>query len=139
VTSFVLASFPVLLALTLGLGAWMTRTIEHQVTGNSAANLTFYMQSVLSDDLQSLACALELTPAEIERIKRWLSDTPLGEPVASLMVWKEGGRVAYASPGELIGQAFNAQAGSFNPVPLPASVWLMLSVVGGLALVRRRL
>lgn len=67
--------------LTLGLGAWVTRSIEHQVRGNSAANLALYVQSFLRDDLQSLACASELTPAEIERIKRKLSDTPFGERV----------------------------------------------------------
>jgi len=103
---FLLTSLPVMILLAVGLGWWVTASIERQVIRNSAADLALYVQSFLSGSLQGLAERNRLNPGEIARVRRLFTNTPLGHRVRSLKIWKEGGVVVYATDPSLIGRRF---------------------------------
>jgi signal transduction histidine kinase len=103
---YAVASLPVIVSLMLFLGWWVNRAIEKQVIDNTAANVALYVQSFLSPELQGLADRDFLTPAEMQRIETLLEETPLGQRIRSVKVWKQGGLVVYYSRRALIGQRF---------------------------------
>lgn len=107
---YALASLPVFLAFSIGIGWWVTRAIELRVIDNASVNAALYVQSIVAPELQGLANRDYLTAEETEAMERLLKDTPLGQRVLSVKVWKEGGKVVYYSRHEFIGRVFEPTA-----------------------------
>jgi signal transduction histidine kinase len=103
---YALASFPVLIVGMLGLGAWVTGSIEGQVIQNTAVNNSLYVNSFISPELQELTSGNELSEEKMRAIESMLADTPLGRRIKSVKVWVDGGRIAYYTRHELIGRVF---------------------------------
>ena len=103
---YAIASFPVVAALTVALGWWVTRSIEHQVIHSAAANVALYVQSFLAPELRNLRVDRALSPREIARMEGVLANTPLGNRIRSVKIWQAPGRLAYHSDHALIGQEF---------------------------------
>ena len=106
VQRYAMASLPVFLLFSLGLGWWVSRAIERQVIHNVSVNVALYVQSFIAPSLQELADNDSLSPAAIKQIEMLLSDTPLGKRVRSVKVWQTDGRIVYYSRHQLIGRRF---------------------------------
>ena len=85
---YAIASFPVVAALTVALGWWVTRSIEHQVIHSAAANVALYVQSFLAPELRNLRVDRALSPREIARMEGVLANTPLGNRIRSVKICK---------------------------------------------------
>ena len=109
--SYALASFPIVVVLMVGLGWWVTRSIETQVIKSAAANVALYVQSFLTPALQDLEPGESLSPETIERIDWVLAETPLGARIRALKIWQHDGLVGYYSRRELIGRKFPVSRG----------------------------
>jgi len=103
---YALASFPVLLLLTAGLGWWVTRAIELQVLENTGANVALYVQSFLAPELQGLKDRDYLSAQEMSSLESLMGKTPLGKKIRAVKIWKEGGKIVYYSRRRLIGERF---------------------------------
>ena len=107
VRSYARTSLAILVVLTLFVGWWVDRTIRSQVIDNTAAYVALYVQSFISPDLQGLAERDQLTEEEIRQLDHLLVNTPLGNKIRSVKVWKPDGDVAYYSHRNLIGKHFD--------------------------------
>ena len=103
---YALASLPVLIVGMLGLGAWVTRSIEQQVIENTAVAGSLFVNSFVSPELQGLARNGELGREESVQLERLLDDTPLGQRIKAFKVWGPGGRIGYYTGEGLVGQVF---------------------------------
>lgn len=105
-SQFALAGSVVLLAGMLVIGVWVTGEIEEGVTRNSAATTAHYMESVLAPLAQELAASDTLSPSARRAINEILINTPTGERLATIKIWKSGGLVVYSSDPSIIGARF---------------------------------
>jgi signal transduction histidine kinase len=103
---YALASLPVMIVGMLGLGAWVTRSIEAQVIQNTAVSASLFVNSFVEPTLQGLKQRAHLQDDEIQALNRLVAETPLGQQIRSFKVWGAGGRVVYYSREGLVGQVF---------------------------------
>src|SRR5919199_343804 len=98
------ASLLILAFAMLGVGAVVTQQAEASVLNRTAALTALYVDSVLSDQLASLATQPRLSPSEIATLNHLLHETTLSERLVDFRVWSPDGEVLYSSTESLIGQ-----------------------------------
>ncbi len=103
---FMIASLLILLCGMAGIGWWISSQIERSVLNRAAFTTALYVDSFISESLQSLGTSNELPPEAILQIEQLLNNTTLGQEVVAFKVWGPGGRVVYSGDSALIGQIF---------------------------------
>lgn len=103
---FGLAASAVLLVGMIVIGLWVTQRIEDAVTQNTGASTALYVDSFVTPLVQELAERDELSPETRAKLDQLMDETPLGQSIVSVKIWKEGGLIAYSSRPDIIGKRF---------------------------------
>jgi len=88
--------FAVLLVGMLALGSWLSGAIEKRVIRHEGELFALYVDSVLSDQVQSLAGGGLLSDAGMLALDKLLHGTMLGERIVAFKLWSRDGRVLYS-------------------------------------------
>lgn len=96
---YAVASLPVLIITMLGLGTWVTQSIEKAVIHSTAEYASVFVYSFVTPELQDLASRPQLSDDATGNLSALLVDAPLGHRVLSIDVWDPAGRRVYHSPG----------------------------------------
>jgi hypothetical protein len=114
--------FAVLLIGMLGMGTWLSRASEQRLIDHEGELYALYVDSVVSDHLQSVAGGGWLTEADIVALDKLLHQTSLGKRVAAFKLWSRDGRVLYGTdltaigtrsePGPALAAAFRGETQS---------------------------
>ena len=94
----------------VAMGEVVTSSIESGVVRNAAISSAVYMESFIAPLSQELAERQEFSDETLARMRVLLESEPLADRVRSVKIWREGGRIAFASDGHLIGQSFPEDA-----------------------------
>src|SRR5207253_1968095 len=70
----------------------------------TASTTALYVDSVIAPDVQELAEHDTVTPEHAALLAELLDQTPLGHQIVAFKVWAPGGRVAYSTNPDVIGQ-----------------------------------
>ncbi|RMD63146.1 MAG: sensor histidine kinase, partial [Alphaproteobacteria bacterium] len=103
---FGFAGAVVLIAGMLIIGVWVAREIERGVTRNTAATTALYIGSVVAPLLQELAERDTISAETEDKLDRLIHGTELNRRIISFKVWKQGGRVIYATRKSIVGRTF---------------------------------
>jgi signal transduction histidine kinase len=103
---FLIASFPILLIGMLLIGSWVAAQITSSVAYRIGGMTGMYVDSFIAPHVQSLTKADDLSAADRAALDQLFIDTPLGEKIASLKIWRRDGRVLYSNNKALIGRTF---------------------------------
>src|SRR3990170_4553168 len=95
--------FAVLLVAMLALGTWLSGAIEKRMIRHEGELFALYMDSVLSDQVQSLASGGLLSDAGMLALDKLLHGTRLGERIVTFKMWSRDGRVLYSTDLTQIG------------------------------------
>ena len=90
------------------LGGWITSGISASTLNSAAKSSSVFVETFLEPVVQDLAPNGVMAPNQIERLDQLLADTPLGERLISVKVWRTDGTVIYSTSKHLIGQKFDA-------------------------------
>jgi len=108
---FLLVSFPIMLAGTLGIGWWVGEQVEDSVVHRMGGVTALYVDSFVAPHVQTLARATDLTDADREELGNLLANTALGKRIISLKVWRPDGYVLYSSDAAAMGKRFPIDEG----------------------------
>jgi signal transduction histidine kinase len=103
---FLVASLLVLLVGGLVIGWWIGNQLERGIIDRTASITGLYVESFVQPRIESLAQNEWLTDDDKKQLDWLLADTPFGERVVSLKVWRPDGTVVYSQDAQLIGQQF---------------------------------
>jgi signal transduction histidine kinase len=103
---FAAAGGLVMLLAMASIGWWVTARIEQNVIESTATATALYMDSFIAPLAQELETADTLSIGPIRAIEELLTDSPLGERIVAVKIWKPDGRVAYSGDPALVGQTF---------------------------------
>ncbi|TAN47828.1 MAG: sensor histidine kinase [Betaproteobacteria bacterium] len=92
-----------LLVGMLALGTWLSGAIEKRMIRHEGELFALYMDSVLSDQVQSLASGGLLSDAGMLALDKLLHGTMLGERIVAFKLWSRDGRVLYSTDLTQIG------------------------------------
>lgn len=87
-------------------GNWVAEAIQMGVVRNSAISSAVYMESFIAPLSQELVDNTDFKPATIAHMRQVLSNPPLSDRIVSVKIWREGGKIAFASDPDLIGRVF---------------------------------
>lgn len=103
---FAIAGGAVLLLATLLVGLWVSARIKEVVVRNTANATALYMESFIAPLTQELATQEFLSGETHLRISHLLTETALGQRVATFKIWLPNGLVADATDETIVGQSF---------------------------------
>jgi signal transduction histidine kinase len=103
---FALTGGVVMLLGMAAIGSWVASRIEEGVTRNTANATALYVESVIAPLSQELTRSDGLSASASRALDEVLANTPLGRRVVSFKLWRQGGRIVYASNPDLAGQVF---------------------------------
>jgi signal transduction histidine kinase len=103
---FLLLSFPILLGATLAIGWWVGRQVEDSVVHRIGAVTALYVDSFVAPHVQTLRRGDVLSAADIDAIGADLANTPLGQKIVSLKIWRPDGLVLYSNDAAPMGRKF---------------------------------
>jgi signal transduction histidine kinase len=103
---FLIASFPILLIGMLLIGSWVAAQITSSVAHRLGGMTGMYVDSFIAPHIQSLSKTDDLSIDDRAALDQLFIDTPLGEKIASLKIWRRDGRVLYSNNKDLIGRTF---------------------------------
>jgi signal transduction histidine kinase len=106
---FLLASLLVLVVGGVTVGWWVGGQLERGIVDRTASITGLYAESFIQPRLESLAEGAWLTQEDRRQLNWLLRDTPFGERIVSLKVWRPDGTVVYSQDEQLIGQQFPVQ------------------------------
>ncbi len=90
------------------LGSWITSGISASTLDSAAKSSSVFVETFLEPAVQDLSPDGVMAPAQIARLDRLLADTPLGERLISVKVWRPDGTIVYSTNKDLIGRQFDA-------------------------------
>ena len=108
---FLLLSFPILLAATLVIGWWIGRQVQVSVVHRIGGVTALYVGSFIAPHVQSLVDHDDLTANDRAALQSDLANTPLGQKIVSLKIWRKDGYVLFSSDADVIGRTFPVGAG----------------------------
>ena len=108
---FLLLSFPILLATTLVIGWWIGQQVQNSVLRRLGGMTALYVDGFIAPHVQTLVQAQDLSERDRAELGALLSDTPLGQRILLLKIWRADGRVLFSSDGRGIGHTFAIDAG----------------------------
>ncbi len=103
---FLLASLLVLVVGGLAIGWWVGSQLERGIIDRTASVTGLYVESFIAPHLESLDSGAWLTKADVASLDTLLSDTPLGEKIVALKIWRPDGVIVYSPDRSLIGDQF---------------------------------
>jgi hypothetical protein len=103
---FALTGGIVMLLGMAAVGSWVASRIEDGVTRNAASATALYVDSIIAPLGQELRRADEMSPRAVRALDEVLATPGLAKRVVSFKIWREDGRLAYASDPALLGRAF---------------------------------
>jgi len=105
VQRFALVSLAILVTGAFIIGRYVGEEIEDGVVANSSAITALYVDSFISPRLQELdsGTVSDDDRAELDGL---LTESSLGQEIASFKVWDRKGNIVYASDASLVGQKF---------------------------------
>ncbi|AEQ51582.1 sensor histidine kinase [Pelagibacterium halotolerans] len=89
------------------LGGWITSTISASTLNSAAKSSSVFVETFLEPYVQDLPADGAMTTERMVRLDGLLADTPLGERLISVKVWRTDGTVIYSTNRDLIGRQFN--------------------------------
>ncbi len=89
--------FAVLLVGMLVMGTWISSAIEKRVIHHEGELFALYVDSVISDHVQSLASGASLSDEDMIALDKLLYRTRLGERIVAFKMWSRDGRVLYST------------------------------------------
>jgi signal transduction histidine kinase len=101
-----IGGFAVLLGGMLVMGTWLTSAIENRVVRHEGELFALYVDSVVSDHIDSLARGTPLSDADRKALDDAFSKTKLGEHVVEFKIWSPDGRVLYGNDPTVVGLKF---------------------------------
>ena len=106
-TRYLLAGgFAVLLIGMLVMGTWLSSAVEKRVIYHEGELFALYVDSVVSDRVQSLADGGWLSDADILALDGLLYRTRLGRRIVAFTLWSRDGRILYSTDLTAIGEQF---------------------------------
>ena len=103
---FLIASFPILLIGMLLIGSWVAWQISSNVAYRIGGMTGMYVDSFIAPHVQSLTTADDLNAEDRAALDQLFIDTPLGQKIATLKIWRRDGRILYSNNKALIGRTF---------------------------------
>lgn len=103
---FMVTSFVIITAGVIGIGLWVGQQIEDGVVHRIGATTAFYVDSLISPQLQEISQTGSISPNHAQMLNTLLQNTPLGQKVVVLKVWDNTGRVLYSTNPATIGHVF---------------------------------
>jgi signal transduction histidine kinase len=103
---FLIAATGVLCSAMAILGGWITSEISTSTLKSAAVSSSVFMEMFLEPHVQDLPHEGVLPRDISERLDGKLVDTPLGDRLISVKIWRTDGTVAYSTHRELRGQKF---------------------------------
>ena len=97
------SGFAALLIGVLVLGTWLGGAIEKRMIHHEGELFALYVDSVLSDQVQSLSGGGLLSDADMLALDKLLYGTRLGERIVAFKLWSRDGRVLYSTDLTQIG------------------------------------
>nr|WP_316642352.1 ATP-binding protein [uncultured Roseateles sp.] len=94
---FLMLSFPILLTGTLVIGWWVGRQVEDSVVHRIGGMTALYVDSFAAPHVQTMLRAEVLSPADIAALRSDLTNTPLGQRIVSLRIWRKDGLVLFST------------------------------------------
>ena len=92
-----LGGFAVLLVGVLIMGTWLSSAIEKRVIHHEGELFALYVDSVISDHVQSLASGASLSDDDMIALDKLLYRSRLGERIVAFKMWSPDGRVLYST------------------------------------------
>ena len=108
---FLIASFPILLVGTLGIGMWVAWEIERGVVSRLGSVTSLYVDSLVAPHLRHLLQADALDARQRAALDALLTDTPLGQKIVAFHIWRPDGRILYSTNAAAIGRTFPVSQG----------------------------
>ena len=108
VQRFALVSLAILVAGAFIIGTYVAEEIEDRVIARTSAITALYVDSFVSPRLQEMSRG-PIPTASRSELDRLLTDSSLGQEIASFKIWDTQGRIVYAKDAALIGQQFEPQ------------------------------
>ncbi len=105
VQRFALVSLVILVTGAFIIGRYVGEEIEDGVVARSSAITALYVDSFVSPHLQEMGSGT-VSAGDRAELDRLLTESSLGQEIASFKVWDRKGNIVYASDAALIGQNF---------------------------------
>ena len=122
-----IGEFAVMLIGMLVMGTWLSGEIEQRVIRHEGELLALYVDSVLSDPVQSVAGGQLLSDADLIALDKLLYGTRLGKRIVAFRLHSRDGRVLYSTeltaigarsePGPALAAAFRGETQSHLSPP----------------------
>ncbi len=99
-------SFPILLAGTLVIGWWIGQQVKNSVVHRVGGVTALYVASFIAPHVQTLVDAGDLAAVDRESLQSDLANTPLGQKIVALKIWRKDGYVLFSSDASMGGRTF---------------------------------
>lgn len=103
---FLVASLAVLLVGGAAIGLWVGSQLQRGIIDRTASITALYVQSFIEPHLASMASGEWLSDEDVANLDALVTDTPFGERVVALKVWRPDGVIVYSPDRTLIGAQF---------------------------------
>lgn len=105
-TQFLIVAGGVLCNAMAIMGGWITTEISTATLKSAAVSSSVFMELFLEPNVQNLAPdGILPTPAR-QRLDGVLLDTPLGDRLVSVKIWRNDGTIVYSTHPDVLGQTF---------------------------------
>src|SRR3990172_12467261 len=102
---FMVLSLAILLVGAYVIGNYVSSEISDRVIHRTSALTALYVDSFVSQHLQELKTGHNISPEHVGHLEQLVSDSALGEEIASFKVWHKDGDVVWSKNATLIGSA----------------------------------
>ena len=103
VQRYSLVALLVLLLAMVTLAWWVGREIEANVINRVAADSALFVENFVVLPLQDLATQEQISPANLARIEKLLTESSLGNNVVTFKIWARNGLIVF---GDRVGEVF---------------------------------
>ena len=101
-----LLSFPILLCGTLVIGWWIGEQVQDSVVHRMGGVTALYVGSFIAPHVQTLVDRDDLSASDHEPLRSDLANTPLGQKIVALKIWRRDGYVLFSSASGESGRKF---------------------------------
>ena len=108
---FLMVSFPVLLAGTLIVGYWIGQQLQDSVVHRIGAVTALFVDSMVAPQVRTLLKGDQLSASDQEAIAVSLGNTPLGQKILSLKIWRKDGYVLFSTEKNTMDQKLPVEEG----------------------------
>jgi signal transduction histidine kinase len=103
---FILVAMSVMICSMTIYALWLDERIKAGVVQSAASGAALYINSAVEPHLQALATTRTLAPEKHRTLDALFMDTPLGNKVVVVKVWRRDGTVLYSNRKEIVGKSY---------------------------------